>query len=332
MDTPNNISKYFFGRSLASRCSSKSSGAPQCELAAALRCDTVTGPHETVPGAPIFVQFRASRAHSWPTLGQPTPFRASVPLSPPPPSGSPRELPPDVSKVTPVNAQTEHGRGGSARCTRPQVFAGCPFCAFLGTKASEQGVRAYADIVPLFQRLLPGLRPLPSRATREADGGGVGRGGEDDSADAHWSWSAKCGFPPCFHLIAPAVPAHCGCGRNFGLVDYPEKANVLARDGAATLESETKPYKTSSPKLRIVRGNLQPTDRPLDRPLDAPGWAKSGRCQQRLTRFRPVRRFRGDSEPHLMNLANSEETLAKFRRSWPVLERVPLSFGELGQF
>lgn len=47
------------------------------------------------------------------------------------------------------------------------VFAGCPFCAFLGTKASEQGVRAYADIVPLFQRLLPGPRAeqdkLPAR-------------------------------------------------------------------------------------------------------------------------------------------------------------------------
>merc|ERR1719401_2083135 len=47
------------------------------------------------------------------------------------------------------------------------VLALCPFSAFLGTKASEQGVRAYADIVPILKRLLPGPRAeqdsLPGR-------------------------------------------------------------------------------------------------------------------------------------------------------------------------
>jgi len=47
------------------------------------------------------------------------------------------------------------------------VLAMCPLSAFLGMKASEQGVRAYADIVPLFKRLLPGPRAeqdaLPAR-------------------------------------------------------------------------------------------------------------------------------------------------------------------------
>mmetsp|Transcript_52331 Transcript_52331/g.150817 ORF Transcript_52331/g.150817 Transcript_52331/m.150817 type:complete len:717 (-) Transcript_52331:50-2200(-) len=47
------------------------------------------------------------------------------------------------------------------------VLFSCPISAFLGTKASEQGVRAYADIVPLFHRLLPGPRAeqdkLPAR-------------------------------------------------------------------------------------------------------------------------------------------------------------------------
>lgn len=36
------------------------------------------------------------------------------------------------------------------------VLLSLPFSAFLGTKAAEQGVRTYADVVPLFYRLLPG--------------------------------------------------------------------------------------------------------------------------------------------------------------------------------
>eukprot|EP00928_Gymnodinium_smaydae_P008015 TRINITY_DN12879_c0_g4_i2.p1 TRINITY_DN12879_c0_g4~~TRINITY_DN12879_c0_g4_i2.p1 ORF type:complete len:760 (+),score=124.35 TRINITY_DN12879_c0_g4_i2:229-2280(+) len=47
------------------------------------------------------------------------------------------------------------------------VLAACPLFAFLGMKASEQGVRAYTDIVPLVRRLMPGPRReqdlLPSR-------------------------------------------------------------------------------------------------------------------------------------------------------------------------
>merc|ERR1719414_2390518 len=47
------------------------------------------------------------------------------------------------------------------------ILAILPFFAFLGMKASEQGVRAYADIVPLCARLLPQLRSeqdaLPAR-------------------------------------------------------------------------------------------------------------------------------------------------------------------------
>merc|ERR1712129_419664 len=42
-----------------------------------------------------------------------------------------------------------------------------PMSSFWGTKASEQGMRAYKDIVPLFKRLLPGPRreqdALPAR-------------------------------------------------------------------------------------------------------------------------------------------------------------------------
>mmetsp|Transcript_20095 Transcript_20095/g.45417 ORF Transcript_20095/g.45417 Transcript_20095/m.45417 type:complete len:701 (-) Transcript_20095:35-2137(-) len=57
----------------------------------------------------------------------------------------------------------------SGWCTTSIVLAigSGPFFSFLGTKASEQGVRAYGDIVPLFRRLLPGPRQeqdaLPAR-------------------------------------------------------------------------------------------------------------------------------------------------------------------------
>eukprot|EP00411_Alexandrium_monilatum_P086009 CAMPEP_0175725048 /NCGR_PEP_ID=MMETSP0097-20121207/47563_1 /TAXON_ID=311494 /ORGANISM="Alexandrium monilatum, Strain CCMP3105" /LENGTH=692 /DNA_ID=CAMNT_0017032819 /DNA_START=1 /DNA_END=2079 /DNA_ORIENTATION=+ len=47
------------------------------------------------------------------------------------------------------------------------VLATLPFFSFLGMKASEQGIRAYTDIVPLFMRLLPSTKAeqdaLPAR-------------------------------------------------------------------------------------------------------------------------------------------------------------------------
>lgn len=47
------------------------------------------------------------------------------------------------------------------------VLTTLPFFSFLGMKASEQGIRAYTDIVPLFMRLLPSARieqdALPAR-------------------------------------------------------------------------------------------------------------------------------------------------------------------------
>jgi len=47
------------------------------------------------------------------------------------------------------------------------VLTICPFFAFLGMKASEQGIRAYTDLLPLFKRFLPATREeqdtLPAR-------------------------------------------------------------------------------------------------------------------------------------------------------------------------
>mmetsp|Transcript_49805 Transcript_49805/g.115634 ORF Transcript_49805/g.115634 Transcript_49805/m.115634 type:complete len:685 (-) Transcript_49805:96-2150(-) len=50
------------------------------------------------------------------------------------------------------------------------VLASLPVLGYLGMKASEQGIRAYADIVPLFMRLLPSARAeqdaLPARRAK----------------------------------------------------------------------------------------------------------------------------------------------------------------------
>merc|ERR1712012_368669 len=54
--------------------------------------------------------------------------------------------------------------------TNVLVLLTLPFFSFLGMKASEQGIRAYTDIIPQFMRLLPGARTeqdtLPARRAK----------------------------------------------------------------------------------------------------------------------------------------------------------------------